>query len=454
MVAQTEKRCFLIVFLLTTVALGHKGEVHDLIARDAIDVASDLGIQFGPEDIERFADGSVDEDVYHSEEVFPRFAAHHYNPHTGSGMVFVLDFATAKARASGMWTDEVLPSFTDPSNRSAGDGQGSFHYLGRVSHLLQDMAAPPHTHAPKGHGPDPLWPLPNIDPWYSDFEEYWRSNLSLFPHVEGSDTALLPSSGIPVNRTWNTKMDSYSWSEMRTRIGTQEDSIEGFMDTVAWITYFHSSFYGEFEDSTSDAAPPTTSQGSGADNTNTLDTMFGNRIKYSGGLLEDDYWVIDGIGWYDKFDLSFNDWWPCDDDTVGSVFSGRITGRFYIYQTWGNSDAPSGDGLSCYPDAWPNGEINSSNKVYARYYGDVLHPLVARYNAGLLQKAFPSPTAITYPSSSPTGQHAVSWEVPPDSVAGSAEGYYVLQRSDDGGNIWSTVYDQTILPIFSGHFLR
>ncbi len=64
-----------------------------------------------------------------------------------------------------------------------------------------------------------------------------------------------------------------------------------------------------------------------------------------------------------------------------------ITGRFYIYQTWGTD---TWGGLSCYPDNWPDGTPNGSQHVLARYYGNVLLSVAARYNAGLLSLAYRS----------------------------------------------------------------
>ena len=460
---RTSRQCLLMVLLFAGVSVAHKGNIHDLITRESCDVAShSLGLQFqlaDPKgDVDCIRAGSVEEDLY------IRFSEHHYNPHTGDGMVlhlpvfpYIIFFKTAIGLASDMWSEEVLPHFADPANRWAGDGHGSFHYLGRVSHLLQDMGAPPHVHAPKGHGPEPVWPLPTLDPWASDFEDYWSDDPEdnpsppEFPYVGDHDYALFPSDGIPSTRAWGSKLDNFSWSRMRTRIGSKTDSVEDFVKTVAWITYFHSSYYGEVRKDTGNATPSLTTQtdieGYGPGVPNTLYTMFNSQeqshLQYDSFY---DNWVIDGIGWYDPFDLFFDDWWPCPGDTVGTFSEGTITGRFYIYQTWADEGA--------YPDAWPNGELNSTNKVLAQYYGEFLFPIAARYNAGLLKQAYRTISGRVTNSSGTAGISSVSITTQkPDatsdvySASTDSQGYYTLSvHYNWSGRVFPSKTGYTFVP--------
>ena len=163
-------------------AFAHKTDVHGYCGEEHEDEEPNLtkrsivisGIQFQELDETRMKEGAVDEDAYKWYEWMPRYRDHHYNPHTGQAGPFGGD--TALETVLSRW-DLMRDAFEEPDRRWLGDRffgrQGSLHAVGRVLHLLQDMAAPPHTHAPEGHGwlfQDDIWTWSS---YYSDFEETW-----------------------------------------------------------------------------------------------------------------------------------------------------------------------------------------------------------------------------------------------------------------------------------------
>jgi len=329
------------------------------LARDATSYGT---FELDPMDVECMRDGSEDEDAS------LRYRDHHFNPHTGdpSGVPFAVPAIDV---AATRWA-EMKAAFASPSNRWKGDGEGSFHFLGRVLHLSQDMTSPPHVHAPDGHGGV-------VTLYASDFEEYWADKN--VPSFVGGP--LRPSDGIPSSLAWNSRMDSESWTLMRSAVGSQPNDIRGYMRTLAWISYMHSSFYGEVKKSESNPLPSTTQEGKAS----IMRRMWEGRIAFYSSVL-DDYWEIDGVGYFDAKDV-FDDWWNCPGDLpYGSedefgFSSGQAYGRWYFYSMHNG-------GQAC-PERWPNDAVNSPQGTLAQYYGEVLLPLAARYGASLMYLAVP-----------------------------------------------------------------
>ncbi len=438
--------------------LAHHTDVHGSATNNLTQQAIDTSeVSFYSTDEEWMKQGAMDEDLALADLTnlppdILRYWGHHYNPHTGSGGPFGGN--PAVQIAEGRW-DLVGAAFTNSSTRWYGDEsqgtQGSMHALGRVLHLLQDMASPPHVHAPDGHGRLSLrGPGGGLAGYYSDFEEKWSPDSSVYAgwgYPSASGGALTPSNATSASIP-NSRLDSDSLTEMRARLSaipsSERSKIEGYMKAMAWITYFHTSFYGQINKDENNPAPAS----SGSGYTSILRRMFPSRISFYGSVL-DDYWTIDGVGYYEKKLQYFPDeWWPCPATTADNnsnypighkVVGSSIQGRFYLYMHYyqtGDYVGPSSRAIP--PDYYPNGSSNSLD--LAHYYGNVLLPLAARFGAGLLNGLFPAPSSLSYPSTSADSQISVSWQAPPDSVAGSAENYYVLQRSDDGGSVWSTVY--------------
>jgi|GEM_PF-2346317 len=398
--------------------------------------------------------GAVDEDQnVQANEWFLRYQHHHWNPLTNAKSKWPTS-KTAYIYAGELWT-KASNAFGSESRRHGGDEvdgtQGSFHAIGRVLHVLQDMASPPHVHAPDGHG----WLAPgNTGPggssygYYSDFEEKWSPSSSVYagwgyPAVTGG--VLTPSDAINASIP-NSRLDNESLTEMRNRLSSipssERSKIEGYMKAQAWMSYFHTSFYGQINKDENNPAPSS----SGSSRISILRRLFPNRISFTSGSLGnawDDYWTIDGVGYYDKRLQYFpEDWWPCPgaypigNKQEGSGTSWRILGRFYIYLHYYEGSTSGYWNRATRPNYYPDGTSNSLD--LAQYYGNVLLPLSARFGAGLLNGLFPAPSSLSYPSSSSTGQYTVSWGTVPSTDAGSPTGY-ILERSRNGGS-WTEVY--------------
>ena len=451
-------------------AFAHKTDVHGSadpnLTGEAIKTS---GISFYSTDVTRIKQGSIDEDVkgnFIADLGLPyRTMHHHYNPHTGVGKAdYSGDPAVIAARER--W-NTMLTAFNYPARRWLGDEsdgvQGSMHCLGRVLHLLEDMASPPHTHPLDGHGwPGKVRPGGNPVGFYSDFEETWSPSSSKytgirvykswpFPSVSGGSlnptSAALPWSD---RKLWNSRLDEYSWVLMRSELNgipvAERDEIEGYMKAQAWISYFHTSFYGQINWDVSNPAPHTTSSG----RTNILQRMFPGKISFTNGIL-DDYWTIDGVGYYDKQLQYFKeDWWPCPTKGTypyghkdeGSGSNRRILGRFYIYLHYYRVDDLI-DGApwpaATRPEKWPDNTSNSGTSL-ARYYGDILLPLSVRFCAGLLQEALlPSVDAFDVePKGSVTSGSSfkISYTVSDDIGLQQTELWRATDHDSDGEPDW------------------
>ena len=184
------------------------GGAHEAIAREALRL---LEVPLPAELRSQVPYGAKLEDSPDPGELLP--TRHHgYNPITNRPFDvpdwFLLagderfDEETAAFHASLLWTD-MLVAFR------IGDRVPAFEYLGRVSHLLQDVAQPGHSHAPRGHG--------NFDTTYpywavSDLERYWR-------YWSGTVTdTLTPVSAFPSSPTWGSKMRQADWEQCETSI--------------------------------------------------------------------------------------------------------------------------------------------------------------------------------------------------------------------------------------------
>ena len=459
----------LLLLILDHPVRGHATDVHGSAANNLTQKAIDTaGVSLQPTDVTRMKQGSVDEDM----EVpdlwngsLLRFQGHHYNPHTGTGGPFF--GSPAASVAENRW-GLMRTAFGSTSYRWNGDetagAQGSLHALGRVLHLLEDMSSPPHVHARDGHG-QPLINGPGESEWglgyYSDFEYTWSPSSSVysawpFPAVTGGpmtpETAFIAS--YADRASWNSKLDSSSWSEMTGKLSAIPASelhlVRGYMKAQAWISYFHTSFYGQINKDQGNPAPISSATG----RTSILRQMFPGRISFHGGFF-DDYWTIDGVGYYGRSLQYFpNDWWPCPDpgtEPIGHTVdaSGNIRGRFYVYMHFYRVDSSIGPITATFsqatpPDYWPDGSTNSGTSL-AKYYGNVLLPLSARFGAGLLRELFAAPGSLNYPAivtlQGTTGQVVASWaSVSTD--AGNVTAY-VLDRSNNGGASWTNVYTGT-----------
>jgi hypothetical protein len=329
---------------------------------------------------ERMRDGSIDEDNS------GRYYDHAYNPLTGSSWDIWGEIPT-RHEALSRWNSMV--SAFNSGNLYEGDGIGAWHYLGRVSHLLQDMSSPLHVFAIQ-HG------LINCK-----FELFWE-NESLDSYLYDIGGALHSADVLPSEAL--DKLDYFTRQRLEYCYVNKcpekyDDDVRGWIDVLAWITYFRTTFWGEIEFGNGASSGPATSiyttetaftDGYVGRQVNTLHTMFDGNIRFVDGWTDNYYEITDRKGnvfrWMSWSDI--DDWSSCgrnwaegkkdsskrvvgsDDDSLRA----RITGRF-----WFDTRELS---RRCYPHRYPNGDIMYDDLHL--YFGKYGFPLTVRYNAGLL----------------------------------------------------------------------
>lgn len=325
-------------------------------------------------------DGSRDEDSSAS-----RNCNHGYNPITGStGGIFKTLYAgkPTKEYAIGMW--ENMEYAFGSGNLTGGDNIGAYHYLGRCCHLLQDMTTYPHIHPQDISG---------VPPEHQNFES---SEYSQFVNFDfpNTDTPLLPTDSLTGVSKSTEKLDSWSSTRLCSKTFTSND-IASFIEQVARITYFRSTFWGEVEFVTDtwgshsgEASPELTtttvfSDGIVTEKPNTLSTLFGSENVRYRNTWEDDYFEItDAHGqsftWKNTFD---DEWFPCSGRTQdGHVSSGgdvtdegvRTTGRFHFTTAY-----------EVNPINYPNGTSFSQSSL-GNYMSLYSMQVGLRYNAALM----------------------------------------------------------------------
>jgi len=296
---------------------------------------------------------------------------------------------------------------------SEGDGVGGMHYLGRVSHLLQDMTSPPHIH------PQSVWIS------HMDYEHYWLDvgvNAGVISYGGGP----LSVSSLPPEAT--AKLDGFSKSRLEARHAeirnAYGESVQGYLRTMAWITYFRVTFWGEVEfvDDTLGGSDGTATRSytrqaafddgavSASTYRNTLHTMFGaGNVRYINSWGDDYFEITDRNGNGHRWEENLaDDWWPCANPSGRTNRDGSVTipagsdpvdesvrtvGRFYFKAPapWSGRitipELPDFVGINeswpgVYPKKHPDG--TSTTRHLGDYYGQRLFPLTVRYNAGLI----------------------------------------------------------------------
>lgn len=373
---------------------------HQTLMEYAISKAASLEtpLSFTSSQQTRMREGARDEDMW---DPSPRFINHGYNPLTNSG--FVTDYgigATARDTAFTRW-NSMTSSFID-GRLDGGDGDGAWHYLGRVSHLLQDMSSPLHALGTYWHALG------------CQFEEFWGNNDSLLRSTLNSIGGPLHSSdALPSEAA--AKQDPFTQARLQYRYDNScpnkaSDDIRGWIEVLAWITYFRATYWGEVSfGTTGSSGLATSSQTTGTTFTdgyvgakmNALHSMFDGNIQWIAGWTDYYYEITDRYGyifrWMSYTDI--DDWSSCGrnwangcqessirvgggDDDVRGV---RITGRFWFDTCELGKDTSGTANRRCYPNRYPNGD--SMTDDLHLYYGKYGYPLTVRYNAGLLDLA-------------------------------------------------------------------
>lgn len=383
-----------VLVALPGVWLGaYEADAHRDILREALRPTELVGLCFTGQDLEDMLAGVVHEDDINCVGNM-RFRHHGYNPVTGApfDVPLVRDELRATERADRLWSNMNKRWKEGERNGVYQEGEscdghfgGFTHYLGRVVHMLEDMASPGHAHAPDGHGG-----------WEAalgyDFESYWRCGIDF--DTDGIQGTLTPLSGFPESPIWGSKMRQEDWTRMRESILALNatDSIGHYMRTMALVTYHHTRFYGHIR-AENPPVPPGRSE-------EPFSRMFGSRMDYDSFL---NAWLIDGVGWYEH-EFCSDAWWPEVDrprkggepDTKVRP-DGSAVGYFYTFAThnqWGwpevTCNLEEHDAGSAWPRRWPNGEDNSGSRTtLGRHYGEVLIPWVVRLTRGLIRRAWP-----------------------------------------------------------------
>jgi len=262
-----------------------------------------------------------------------------------------------------------------------GDDVGAWHFLGRVSHLLQDMSSPLHAVA-QPHNP-------------CMFEDFWKHADSILrSDLSSIGGPLLSSSSLPSEGL--AMLDSFSQQRLQYRYNNSSpykysDDVRGWIDVLAWITYFRSTFWGEIffgeSGSSGRATFSQTTSTSFSDESvtskpNTLNIMFNNNVWWIAGWDDNYYSIADRLGYIFIFMswTDIDDWSSCgrnwmngqqdssiriptswsrnDEDRRGV----RITGRFW-FDTREIGKSTSGNyNRRCYPHKYPNGDSMSDER--------------------------------------------------------------------------------------------
>ena len=387
--------------------------------------------------------GAADED-----NPITRSLDHAFNPLT-DGKFFGASM-TARSAALERW-NSMTAAFVS-GNFNGGDDSGAWHFLGRTSHLLQDMTSPMHAFA--------LWHTGITEP-VCQFETYWGK--------AENDTALrsmLASIGGPLHSSVldakaSEKLDTFTSQRLTYRFNNScpnksSDDVRGWLEVLAWTTYFRASFWGEvsFGSSGSSGAATTASTTSTtfSDATvggkpNVLHTMFSGHAQWIAGFTDNYYEITDRNGsvfrWMSWTDI--DDWsscgrfWPdgqqdsstrpagSDDDSRGA----RITGRFWFDTRELGKDSSGIYNRYCYPNCYPDGSAMTDH--LHQYYGNYLYPLTVRYNAGMLGLAN---RRVTVKTADSTQANGFSWgrmdnfgNGPTFNTASSGQNFYFAAKS-------------------------
>lgn len=400
-----------IAFWATSPLNAYLGPTHEELMKQAMAKAGELppGLVLSPASAPglRLAQGAVDED-----DPATRALDHAFNPVNNGAFPF--STVTAGNAAASRWNR--MNSAFIAGNRDGGDEQGAWHFLGRASHLLQDMASPLHTYA-RDHAPIPLVSGSCM------YEGYWGNQLNRLREFVGDPGGPLHSSTLDPRAL--ERVDDWTRQRLQHRFDASSpskhsDDVRGWMEVMDWITYFRTTFWGEvrFGDpglfplgKSGQATPPRTtattfSDGSVPAQENALDTMFAGQVRWRVTWDTDWFYEItdrqgNSFRWMSFTDI--DDWSACgrtelnaggwapgfqdssmrnpagSDDDDKNV---RITGRFWFDLRQLGLNSSGEFNRRCYPHRYPNGE--SMGDDLFDYFGRYLMPSLVRYNAGLL----------------------------------------------------------------------
>jgi len=422
----------LLLSSLSPGALGHETNTHQTIADYAAQKAASLAtpVNFTTSQRALLQQGASDEDNL---TPLPRPRDHGFNPITDSGFVGNGWFGTTARNAIVDRWNSMTSAFVN-GNFDGGDNAGAWHFLGRASHLMQDMTSPLHSMA--------VWHDGIINP-VCQFEGYWGNNDASLRTALSNVGGPLHSSTLDAKAT--ERLDSFTTTRLQDRFNNSSpnkssDDPRGWVETMVWATYFRATFWGQvtmgdsvfLQNVNGPATSATTTSTTFSDGTvssqmNVLESMFGNgNVRWINNYIGDDYYEItDRLGNVFRF-MSFtdiDDWAACgeapshdgwaygqrdasirangSDDDSDNV---RVTGRFWFdLRELGKSTSGTVNRY-CYPRFYPNGD--SMTEHLHQYFGNYLDPLAVRYNAGLLGLAN---RRVTVKTADSTQANGFSW---------------------------------------------
>ncbi len=384
----------------------------DYVAAKAGELATPL--TFSSTQSTRLREGASDED-----NPVTRSLNHAFNPLT-DGKFFGAS-QTARDAALERW-NSMTAAFAS-GNLDGGDDAGAWHFLGRTSHLLQDMTSPLHAFA--------LWHSGVTEP-VCQYEEYWGDNSASLSSILSAIGGPLLSSTLDAKA--GEKFDAFTSQRLTYRFNNScpnknSDDVRGYLEVPAWITYLRATFWGEvaFGSSGSSGAATTASttattfsDGAVGSQSNVLHKMFNGHVQWIAGFLDNYYEITDRNGyvfrWMSWTDI--DDWSSCgnfwgsgsqdgstrpvgsDDDDRGA----RITGRFWFDVRELGKDTSGSYNRYCYPNYYPDGTAMTDH--LHQYYGKHLFPLTVRYNAGLLGLAN---RRVTVKTADATAANSFAW---------------------------------------------
>ncbi len=279
------------LLLISADTLGHKGFIHEEFGELAVRCAEQANGAWLPVRFRLLLeDGHWQEDYrppdYGTELIFADFSktsSHGYNPvtNTTDGIFSFFHGNPATGYAGSLWAmmiDHFRGGLIESGhNPSDSEDTSAFHLLGRVGHLIQDMTTHAHVHPQ------------NITVLEHTLFETWEKDTylgSLASILTCTLSPLQPTDDLPSDAT--VRLDSWSRQRLEAKTFVRDDPAS-FIEAVARITYFRTTFWGEVEfvDDTllpgdGIATQEFTRQASFGDGTvpgfthqNTLQTMFG-----------------------------------------------------------------------------------------------------------------------------------------------------------------------------------
>jgi len=391
----------ILLTVMAATAFGHGTPTHQTLMDYAMSKAAELNpsLSLTGTPYTRMHEGTYDEDNG------TRSLDHAWNPLSGG--MFPLASMAARDTAADRW-NSMTAAFV-AGNFDGGDGSGAWHYLGRASHLIQDMTSPLHVLALQHAVPS------------CQFENYWQNNDAYLRTILTGIGTPLHSNTLDAKST--EKLDTFSAGRLQYRFDNScpnknNDDIRGWSEVIAWTTYFRATFWGElymgyagfFSDANGVATAPNTTgttfnDGYVGSQPNALHAMFPNNVRWINAFIGDDYfeitdrngfvfrWMsmtdIDDFSSCGSSSLSDGGWSAGYQDSSKLVVGGdndddgaRTTGRFFFdLRELGRSGSGSFNRY-CYPNKYPNGDAMTAH--LHEYFGAYLDPLLVRYNAGLL----------------------------------------------------------------------